>query len=471
MRKIVFFELNEVPHPIVEKFCQWQPRSTLATVLPRCTSYETFSEDEGILSPWITWPTLHRGVTNQKHLVSNFGQSLNDVDAEYPPLWKLLAGEGVSVGICGSLHSYPMPANHTDYSFYIPDTFAAGSECFPRDLSKFQEFNLRMARESSRNVSASFDWQSALAFLYSAPGLGLKPRTALDVGLQLMSEKLARWKKVRRRTYQSVLAFDVYFHFLEKKKPAFSTFFTNHVASSMHRYWAARFPEDYTSMGFDDQWIGTYSGEIEFTMTKTDAFITRLIDFANRNPEYQIWILSSMGQEATEAQPIETQLYLKDKAAFMSFCGIEREHWQDMPAMLPRVVFSVAEEKIGKVVKVLEAMQVCGQAVDWGRLNEAQLFLKLGHRNLHATHGCVTVGGSPVELDSLGFEHVEIDDLSGTTAYHIPQGCLFIYDPRQPARSTKRASMSTLDIAPAILRNFQVQSPAYMNSGATLAPR
>ena len=468
MRKIIFFEINEIPHPIVEQFCQWQPQSTFARVLPRCASYETICEDEGILNPWISWPTLHRGVVNQKHFISNFGQSLANADTEYPTIWALLARAKVPVGVCGSLHTYPLPDNVADYSFYMPDTFAAGSECFPRDLTKFQEFNLRMARESSRNVSSSFDWQSALSFLASAPGLGLKPRTAIDVGLQLLSEQSARWKKVRRRSYQAMLAFDVYYKYLEKNRPAFSTFFTNHVASSMHRYWAARFPSDYATMGFDQEWIRTYAGEIEFTMSKADALLRRLVEFADRNAEYQVWILSSMGQAATEAQPVETQLYLKHKDTFMTYCGVARDQWQEQPAMLPRVTMTIARDKIERVVDVLKSLQVDGQLVDWGRLNDEQVFIKLGQRNLHTHADCVTRNGSPVPLATLGFEHTEIDDLSGTTAYHIPQGCLFIYDPREAKRSVGRTTISTLDIAPAVLRNFGVERPAYMNRAVGL---
>ena len=40
-----------------------------------------------------------------------------------------------------------------NYSFYFPDTFAAGSECFPKKLSLFQDFNLKMVSKSNMNVS------------------------------------------------------------------------------------------------------------------------------------------------------------------------------------------------------------------------------------------------------------------------------------------------------------------------------
>jgi hypothetical protein len=63
-----------------------------------------------------------------------------------------------------------MPRDLSGYAFYLPDTFAAGSECFPNRLTVYQEFNLEMARDSARNVSARVPWASPLRFLAAAPG-------------------------------------------------------------------------------------------------------------------------------------------------------------------------------------------------------------------------------------------------------------------------------------------------------------
>src|SRR5207249_10380217 len=102
-------------------------------------------------------------------------------NSEFPPIWQLLTQHGVSVGLCGSLHSYPLPKRMDDYRFYLPDTFAAGYECFPKDLSLFQEFNLRMARDSARNVSRKIPWTSAWRFLAASRQLGLRFEPCVDV--------------------------------------------------------------------------------------------------------------------------------------------------------------------------------------------------------------------------------------------------------------------------------------------------
>lgn len=81
-KSIILFELNEVPYRIVDEFCSWRPRSTLARCLPLCRQYESYAEDRSSLSPWKTWPSLHRGVNDEKHMIQDFGQDLTDVDRE-----------------------------------------------------------------------------------------------------------------------------------------------------------------------------------------------------------------------------------------------------------------------------------------------------------------------------------------------------------------------------------------------------
>ena len=138
MRKFIFFELNEVPYTVIDHFCQKYPSSTLAKVLPKCAQIETVAEDEGELSPWKTWPTVHRGVTNSQHKIHDFGENLTSVDEKYPPIWKILADAGKQPGVFSSMHTFPLPTNYQDYSFFIPDPFAGDSNSHPKKLEPFQ---------------------------------------------------------------------------------------------------------------------------------------------------------------------------------------------------------------------------------------------------------------------------------------------------------------------------------------------
>ena len=266
-RKIVMLEMNEVPYRVLDHFVSQHPESALARLLGKTTQYETVTTDNCSLAPWITWPSFHRGVNNEQHDIMHLGQNIDRPDKEFPPIWKILVESGVSTGVFGPLHSWPLPENAEQYCFFLPDTFAATPESYPDALTSFQNFNLVMSRESARNVSTSFDTRSLLDFMWRAPGLGLRAKTLLAVARQLRDERVSPWKRTRRRTFQPVLAFDLYMKQLKKHKPQFSNFFSNHVASAMHRYWAALFPGDYDDLELGEDWQQCFSGEIDFAMS------------------------------------------------------------------------------------------------------------------------------------------------------------------------------------------------------------
>lgn len=469
MRKIIFFELNEVPLRIFDEFCFKHRHSTLSRQRSSLWQYQTISEDIGHLSPWITWPSVHRGVPNSVHLLQNFGQNTTDIDVSYPPIWKILTHNGVNTGVCSSLHSYPLPNDLTHYDFYIPDPFAFSSECFPNYLQDFLTLNLQLSRQSGRNVSNSIPWSSALSLLTSASKLGFRASTFAQIGKQLFSERLHKWQSIRRRTYQSVLMFDIFMKQLEKTKPSFTTFFTNHVASSMHRYWAAAFPKDYEQNYFDDTWIDTYKNEIEFSMFKADEFITRLINFANLNPEYVVWIVTSMGQAATNAKPLETQLYLTNPELFMLSMGFNNNEWQLRPAMLPLFNIVIDSKRHAQFEQALDNLYINNQKIIYETAEAGFFSIHFGQANLHKQSNLIVFNGSPMAFEQLGLENIEIEDKSGASAYHIPQGCLLIYDPMDLSKKViSNPQISTLDIAPTILENFSIDPPKYMHSPARL---
>jgi len=344
MTKIVLFELNEVPFRVLDDFVKRRPQSAVARLLPRSAQFRTQTQDR-LLSPWVTWPSLHRGAYDVDHGIQHFGQDLTAIDRRLPPLWKTLRARGAQTGVFASLHSYPPPADAADYAFYVPDPFAAGSACYPPRLRSFQELNLRMSRQSARNVSTGVPWGAAARFAVDSPRLGLRAATVAATVRQLVDERRRPWTRVRRRTFQTVLAFDLFEKLLRSTQPDFCTFFTNHVASSMHRYWAATYPADYEKMDFDAAWRAQFQDEIDYAMRWFDVMIARLEKFVHRHPEYEIWVASSMGQAATSAQPCETQLYITDLGRFMQAFGIAPGEWSQRPAMAPEVSVFVNEDR------------------------------------------------------------------------------------------------------------------------------
>jgi hypothetical protein len=462
-RKIIFFELNEVPLRIIDYYIQKYPNSALAQKLPQCYQYETQAVDS-VLSPWITWATLHRGVAATDHGIYHFNQNLNRVNQQFPSLEQILSSNGVRTGVFGSLHSHPLPDNLDNYSFYVPDSFATNSQCFPDILSIFQELNLSMARNSSRNVSSKIPIEATIKLLAHLPQLGLRIPTLIDTVKQLLTEQLKPYRKNRRRTYQAVLAFDLFLKQLKTTQPDFTTFFTNHVASAMHRYWAALFPQDYQNFGYNSEWVSRYNGEIDFAMSKFEQFFTQLVRFVDNHPEYTLWIASSMGQSATTAWMVKTQLNLTHPEKFMSALGIPDDAWCQTPAMFPEFGIVVKEQWVEEFRDRLSQLSIEGKLIKFAQKEDGLFAVIFGQVNLAEKKvKTALLKGRSISLEKLGLENISIEDETNTNAYHVNSGSLLIYDPQDTSYKQIRRNISCLEIAPMILRNFSVHIPEYMS--------
>ena len=135
---IVFLEINEVPYRVLDYYVEKCPRSATASLMAESTQFVTFCNDEVELDPWISWPTLHRGVNDTAHGILRLGQILDNADKRYPPIWRILADHKVRVGLFGSVHSGHIPEDLTNYPFYVPDFFDDEVFAHPAHLLPFQ---------------------------------------------------------------------------------------------------------------------------------------------------------------------------------------------------------------------------------------------------------------------------------------------------------------------------------------------
>lgn len=476
--RIVLLELNEVPFRILDDFAAANPGSHLARLLPRSSQFSTHAADDpagiphGALSPWITWPTVHRGVEHARHGVTHLGQDLSEVDRRYPPLWRLLTAAGVESAVFGALHTHPLPPDVERYAFYVPDTFAASEVCHPPQLSAFQAFNLRMARASARNVSTGIDWASARNLLLALPKLGIRAETLVQVARQLAEERLRPWRRVRRRTFQSVLGFDVFWRQLRRTRPRFATFFSNHVASAMHRYWAATYPHEYERFDFDAEWISHFRDEIGFAMQVADGWLGRLVAWTEATPGAALLATSSMGQAATRAHRVTTQLYVRDVDRFFAALGLRAGEWVRQPAMEPDLNVKVVAEREEALRERLDGLVIDGKPVRYDPRGEGFFSIIFGQSNLGDRPDAIELGGMARSPESLGLENTEVDEQGGSTAFHIPEGHLLLYEPHaERPRDSARREVSTLEIAPFVLRQLGVPAPPYMVETGPLLTR
>ena len=137
--KIIFLELNEVPNLILQRSFK---KHKYKVNLEELTYTKTISLDKGHLSPWITWETLHRGVTNNIHKRTDINQCQDQIINDYPTIDKTLVEEGFKVGVLGSFSASNIPEKILNkYQFFLPNVFLSELNCKPKGLKPFIKFN------------------------------------------------------------------------------------------------------------------------------------------------------------------------------------------------------------------------------------------------------------------------------------------------------------------------------------------
>ena len=72
------------------------------------------------------------------HKIQFINQELDkNINLKYPPIWDILQKNKISVGVFGSLQSFP-PIKSNCVKFYLPDTFSPEFNSYPKELEDFQ---------------------------------------------------------------------------------------------------------------------------------------------------------------------------------------------------------------------------------------------------------------------------------------------------------------------------------------------
>jgi len=452
---LVVYELNEVPWRVIDWYVRRNSDSALGRMLNHAKTFTTVTRDEGELHPWTTWPTLHRGVTNSVHNIRFINQSLAEAKA-YPPVWEALQSAGKRVGLFGSLQSYP-PPEIGGYEFYVPDTFAPGPETLPHKYESFQRFNLRQTQQDGAQAKpVQFDSGSAgdlLGMLRS----GLSINTCLALASHLVKERLNPLHRSRRSVMQALVAFDMFQDALKNSRPEFCTFFTNHVAGMMHRYWKYSFPEDfaYEITTAEDKF---HAESVAFAMDIASAQIGVLMQYVDlRNG--RLLVATSMGQEAIDRGEYLGEWRITNVPQFLKAIG-----WtlpvRDLLAMQPDFNFALNSDSDAESFLAVTAALVDsnGQSI-WKRAQHmgATVNLGLGPSASALESGVVFFANAittkkMLPIADLGIEFLKRDP---GTAYHHPHGALLFYG-SGIAGNDARTEMDSTEVRPAILQMMGV---------------
>ncbi len=421
-RPVLLLEINEVPWRLVDWALAKGGFPALQQFFERAETFTTVNHDVGELSPWVTWPTFHRGVSNQHHGIKNLGQDVATFQGV--PIWNEFRKRGKSIGLCGSLQSWP-PQEPGEGGFYIPDTFAHDERCIPQWVTPLQRFNLSQVRRNGRVVNSKLrpqDFEVVPSLLRARLG----HRFYFEVARQLAFERLKPHRTARRPTFQALLYWEVFKRlFNEKAPPAFSTFFTNHVAGVMHRFWDSVFPEDFPHLktSADRPHLDT----MLFALRVLDGILREALEMQSRNRALQLVFATSMGQAAVHRQHSGRELVLSNLPMLLGHLGFGAQSYTVLSAMVPQVAIAVEAAAVRKqVIAALKKYRFADRAPVFSvDVQGTSMSITLHTPSIEAMQAkhCHVLAGDSVAFASLGISVIET---TAGTAYHIPQGIMAV---------------------------------------------
>ena len=457
-KSLILYELNEVPLKLIKKYISLKPKSAFAKLLKKGKLINTITYDKGELHPWTTWPTLHRGVNNDKHNIQFINQPL-EKSRKYPPLWDILQNNGHKIGIFGSLQSYP-PQIKKNVLFYLPDTFAPKPKAYPSKLRIFQEFNLKVCSEN-KAISLDLSKEIYLKFIELLFKRVLSIKVILKVLIHVLREKLNPKYKIRRSLIQPILGFDLFYKSLNKFEPNFTTFFTNHVAGIIHRYWRDLFPEDFPENKLHD--LDNFKREsVIKAMDIADIQINKLIKYCDKN-SYNLWITSSMGQEKRKEISPSVDMQIFDLKLFLKSLNLSPKYYRENPAMQPDVCIKCAhsedEKKLIKAISFIRDNDNNQIIFKRYQSQDKVVNLSINVSDDLQKNKIIKIKNKIINPENIGIKFFNRDP---GTAYHTPKGVLIMYGPEASRFHIKEDMLDTTKIAPMILKLFGIKSPKYM---------
>jgi predicted AlkP superfamily phosphohydrolase/phosphomutase len=132
-RKVLLAEFNEITWRLVNPLCQKGKLPTFSRLMEQGTRGAPLAtEVPPHLDPWISWTSLYTGRRREDHGVRFLEQPPETVTG--PRVWEIAADAGRSVGVFGSIMSWPP---RTDVrGFWVPGRFSRAPVTFPRKSAR-----------------------------------------------------------------------------------------------------------------------------------------------------------------------------------------------------------------------------------------------------------------------------------------------------------------------------------------------
>lgn len=453
MPKVLLFELNEVNWPVLEPLLAKGELPHLQRIIESGAYGTTICRDKG-LYPCVAWPTLHTGTSQEIHGMEFLGQHPDTFGAKQ--IWDLVIEAGRRVGVFGSLLSWPP---RPSAAFYIPECFARDAATHPESVRIVQQFNIKYSTENKKAVVARTKLNEIVSFTYGLLRSGVKPATLLYVAREVLAESINQKLKWRRACLQPIINYDVFERLYKRSQPHFATFFTNHVAYYLHRYWRAYFPDQFQEI--QEAEVKNYSQAIPHSLRVSDHLIGRTLSLID--DDTVLVVASALGQG-----PVQNPTNASQQNVLMSLDQLVKTLGYDE---MVRISGSMSIEH----VLVCDDSKVRNEIVQ--KISEIGLASATGERifkvavkndtlwvsfiGQHEDLGCGIFIPSIDQLMTPQALNIQRYDVQPETGDHTPDGILIIAGPGI-VKGFSIGEFDLRDVAPTILHLLEVDQPEQM---------
>ena len=118
--------------------------------------------------------------------------------------------------------------------------------------------------------------------------------------------------------------------------------------------------------------------------------------------------------------------------------------------MMPRFTFEAIDKSyIDLLESKIKNLKLNNNDIEQMKVGNT-LTIKIAHWN---TEPSFTLNKIPIKKEELGMKMIKIQDNTGTSAYHVPEGCLFIFG-KDSNRFSKKGTIATHDIKKLIIDTY-----------------
>ncbi len=460
LRRVLFLEFNEVTWSLIDPLIAKGVLPHFARLKQEGAWATPVSNDlSPYLNPWVTWVTVHTGVDRSVHGASILEQSTDTIQAKRS--WEYVAEAGLSVGVFGSIGSYPpRPVN----GFWIPGPFAPDSDTFPPELRLLQDLNRTYTRAHHRGGHKD-SWRAMARQGIHLLKFGLTPSTILAIVQQLLHERWQPHVSWKRVTLQSLVNSDFFVSLYRRFRPDYAMWHTNHAAHYMHHYWRAMDDTPFLTPATPEE-KQRFGDAVEYGYKTADVLLGKFMRLVD--DDTVLVLASSMGQQpyVTERYPAgRITVRMRDVRRILGIIGAQGVH-DVSPVMAQQWNVTIPDPiKRAQAKQALLSAYSTGEKHEVFAVDEEGDILRITPRGLAKRESDVQVFFHDT-LDTtkhvFAFDELFVaDDPTPKEGMHHPQGVLAFWG-RGIRRGVEIRHTTNLDIAPTILTLLGVPVPPIM---------